>query len=230
MFHIYNLLNNKKMSADKEPLFSKKNIRLLTGPLGAENPITVQSLGICSALAVTVKVEPAIVMSLSVTIVLAFANVIISLLRKTIPDRIRIIVQLIVIAALVIIVDQILKAYAYDISKQLSVFVGLIITNCILMGRLEAFALGNKPWPSLLDGIGNGLGYGIILVLVSVVREIFGSGTVTLPGIGELHVIPHGLYDFGYVNNGLMLLSPMALFVVGIIIWIQRSRNKEPIK
>lgn len=218
------------MSTEKELLFSKKNVRLLTGPLGADNPITVQSLGICSALAITVKLEPAIVMTISVTVVLALANVIISMLRKTIPDRIRIIVQLIVIASLVIIVDQVLKAYAYDVSKQLSVFVGLIITNCIIMGRLEAFALGNKPWPSLLDGIGNGLGYGVILIIVSIIREILGSGTLTFPGFGELQVIPHGFYDFGYVNNGLMLLSPMALFVVGIIIWIQRSRNKELIK
>jgi len=218
------------MSAEREGLFSKKNIKLLTNPLGADNPITVQTLGICSALAVTVKVEPAIVMGISVTVVTAFANVIISMLRNTIPDRIRIIVQLVVIATLVIIVDQILKAYSYEVSKSLSVFVGLIITNCILMGRLEAFALGNKPWPSFLDGIGNGLGYGMILILVAMIRELLGSGTITLPGLGAIPIIPEGAYDLGYANNGLMLLSPMALFVVGIIIWIQRSRNKELIK
>lgn len=218
------------MNMEKEALFSKKNMKLLSGPIGPENPITVQILGVCSALAVTVKVEPAIVMGISVTIVTAFANVIISMLRNTIPDRIRIIVQLVVIAALVIVVDQLLKAYSYEVSKQLSVFVGLIITNCILMGRLEAFALGNKPWPSFLDGIGNGLGYGMILIIVSTIREILGSGTITLPVAGELQIIPISAYDFGYVNNGLMLLSPMALFVVGIIIWVQRSRKKEIVK
>jgi Na+-transporting NADH:ubiquinone oxidoreductase subunit D len=208
-------------------MFSKKNLKLITNPLGDDNPITVQVLGICSALAVTVKVEPAIVLSISVIAVLALANVIISLLRNTIPSRIRIIVQLVVIAALVILVDQVLKAYAYDVSKQLSVFVGLIITNCIIMGRLEAFALGNKPWPSFLDGIGNGAGYGLILVIIAVVRELFGAGTLTLPGIGELKIIPQAFYDFGYSNNGLMILPPMALVVVGLIIWVQRSRNKE---
>lgn len=218
------------MSTNKEPFFSKKNLRLISGPIGKDNPITVQSLGICSALAVTVKFEPAFVMALSVIIVLAVANFTISLLRKTIPDRIRIIVQLVVIAALVIVVDQILKAFAYSVSKQLSVFVGLIITNCILMGRLEAFALSNKPWPSFLDGIGNGLGYGVILMIVAFIREVFGSGTITIPVIGEWSVIPQAVYDFGYANNGLMLLSPMALFVIGIIIWVQRSRNKELIK
>ncbi|MBN2668576.1 MAG: NADH:ubiquinone reductase (Na(+)-transporting) subunit D [Bacteroidales bacterium] len=211
-------------------MFSKKNLKLITNPLGEDNPITVQVLGICSALAVTVKVEPAIVMAISVTAVLAFANVIISLLRNTIPSRIRIIVQLVVIAALVILVDQILKAYAYDVSKQLSVFVGLIITNCILMGRLEAFALGNKPWPSFLDGIGNGSGYALILVIVAVTREIFGSGSITLPGFGEMKLIPQAFYDMGYSNNGLMILPPMALIVVGIIIWVQRARNKELIE
>ena len=218
------------MEKQREPLFSKKNMKLITGPLGADNPITVQSLGICSALAVTVKLEPAIMMAVSVVIVTAFANLIISSIRNTIPDRIRIIVQLVVIATLVIIVDQILKAYSPSVSKQLSVFVGLIITNCIIMGRLEAFALGNKPWPSFLDGIGNGLGYGVILIIVALVRELLGSGTLTLPGIGEIQIIPTAVYDAGYSNNGLMLLSPMALLVVGIIIWIQRSRNKNLIE
>jgi Na+-transporting NADH:ubiquinone oxidoreductase subunit D len=207
-----------------------KNSKLITGPININNPITVQVLGICSALAVTVKLEPAIVMSISVTFVVAFANVIISLLRNTIPSRIRIIVQLVVVAALVILVDQILKAFVYDVSKQLSVFVGLIITNCILMGRLEAFALGNKPWQSFLDGIGNGAGYSIILIIVAFLRELFGSGTLTLPGVGELKVIPEGLYKAGYENNGLMILPPMALIVVGIIIWVQRSKTRELIE
>lgn len=207
-----------------------KNTKLLTNPLNIDNPITVQVLGICSALAVTVKLEPAIIMSLSVTFVMAFANVIISLLRNTIPSRIRIIVQLVVIASLVIIVDQVLKAYAYDVSKQLSVFVGLIITNCIIMGRLEAFALGNKPWPSFLDGIGNSGGYGIILIIVAFVRELFGAGSLTLPGAGTLQIIPQSFYDAGYVNNGLMILPPMALFVVAIYIWIQRYKTRELIE
>ena len=215
------------MSEDKEPLFSAKNLKLITAPLGAQNPITVQVLGICSALAVTAKLEPAIVMAISVTFVTTFSNFIISLLRNTIPTRIRIIVQLVVVAALVIIVDQILKAYAYEVSLQLSVFVGLIITNCIIMGRLEAFALSNKPWQSVLDGIGNGVGYGIILVIIAFFREVLGSGTITLPGIGTLHVIPKILYDWGYENNGLMILPPMALITVGIIIWVQRAKNKD---
>jgi len=202
-----------------------KSLKLITDPLNLNNPITVQVLGICSALAVTVKLEPAVVMSLSVLFVLAFANVIISLLRNTIPSRIRIIVQLVVIAALVILVDQVLKAFAYDVSKQLSVFVGLIITNCIIMGRLEAFALGNKPWPSFLDGVGNAAGYAMILIIVAFFRELFGSGT-----IWGIHVIPQGLYDFGYVNNGLMILPPMALIVVAVIIWVQRTRTKELIE
>jgi Na+-transporting NADH:ubiquinone oxidoreductase subunit D len=209
---------------------SSKNGKLLTGPLNDSNPITVQVLGVCSALAVTVKVEPAIVMALSVTAVVAFANVIISLLRNTIPPRIRIIVQLVVIAFLVILVDQILKAYVYDVSKQLSVFVGLIITNCILMGRLEAFALGNKPWPSFIDGIGNGAGYGIILIIVATIREILGSGSLTLPMTGTMKIIPQGFYDFGYKDNGLMILPPMALILLGIIIWIQRSKNRKLIE
>jgi len=205
---------------------SKKSLKLLTDPLNDNNPITVQVLGICSALAVTVKVEPAIVLGISVIAVTAMANFIVSTLRNTIPDRIRIIVQLVIVAALVILVDQVLKAYAYDVSKQLSVFVGLIITNCIIMGRLEAFALANKPGASFLDGIGNGLGYAVILVLIAVIREIFGAGTITLPGIGELPIIPQAFYDFGYKNNGLVILPPMALIVVGLIIWFQRAKNK----
>ncbi|MDQ2177546.1 NADH:ubiquinone reductase (Na(+)-transporting) subunit D [Marinifilum sp. D714] len=208
--------------SDKEPLFSAKNRKLLTNPLGSDNPITVQVLGICSALAVTAKLEPAIVLSISVMAVLALANVIVSLLRNTIPSRIRIIVQLVVVAALVILVDQILKAFAYDVSKQLSVFVGLIITNCIIMGRLEAFALGNRPWPAFLDGIGNAAGYGLILVIVAFFRELLGSGTLY-----GFHVIPQAVYDMGYENNGLMILPPMALVVVGIIIWVQRSKDKS---
>ncbi|NPA37439.1 MAG: NADH:ubiquinone reductase (Na(+)-transporting) subunit D, partial [Chlorobi bacterium] len=211
------------MSEDKEPLFSAKNLKLITTPLGAQNPITVQVLGICSALAVTAKLEPAIVMSISVMFVLVFSNFIISLIRNTIPSRIRIIVQLVIVAALVILVDQILKAYAYEVSLQLSVFVGLIITNCIIMGRLEAFALGNKPWQSVLDGIGNAAGYGVILIIIAFFRELLGSGTLTLPAIGTIHVVPQVLYDWGYENNGLMILPPMALITVGIIIWVQRA-------
>lgn len=208
---------------EKEPIFSDKNIKLLTGPLDQTNPITVQVLGICSALAITVKLKPALVMALSVIIVLAVANLIISLLRERIPDRIRIIVQLVVIATLVIIVDQVLKAYAFDVSKQLSVFVGLIITNCIIMGRLEAFAMANKPWPSFLDGLGNGAGYGLILVIVAFFREFLGSGTI----LGYPVLEKTGLYSIGYENNGMMILPPMALIVVGLIIWVQRSRNKS---
>ncbi len=218
------------MSNEKETLFSPKNMKLLTNPLGSQNPVTVLVLGICSALAVTAKLEPAIVMGISVTVVTGFANLVISLLRNTIPPRIRIIVQLVVVAALVIMVDQILKAYAYEVSKQLSVFVGLIITNCIIMGRLEAFALGNKPWPSLLDGFGNGLGYGIILVIVAFFRELLGVGTLTFPVIGEVQIVPQVFYDLGYVNNGLMILPPMALLTIAIIIWVQRSRNKDLIE
>ncbi len=202
-----------------------KNLKLLTDPLNINNPITVQILGICSALAVTVKMKPAFVMALSVMFVVAFANVIISILRNTIPSRIRIIVQLVVIAALVILVDQVLKAYVYDVSKQLSVFVGLIITNCIVMGRLEAFAMGNKPWPAFLDGIGNSAGYGIILVIVSFFRELLGSGT-----IGGIHIIPESFYQAGYANNGLMILPPMALITVGVIIWVQRSKMRSLIE
>ncbi len=215
------------MSSEKEPLFSAKNMKLITTPIGSQNPITIQVLGICSALAVTAKLEPAIVMSLSVVFVLVFSNLIISLLRNTIPSRIRIIVQLVVVASLVILVDQILKAFAYEVSQQLSVFVGLIITNCIIMGRLEAFALGNKPWPSILDGVGNAAGYGIILIIVAFFRELLGSGTLSLPGIGTIQIVPQLFYDMGYVNNGFMILPPMALVVVGIIIWVQRSRDKS---
>ncbi|MBN2347707.1 MAG: NADH:ubiquinone reductase (Na(+)-transporting) subunit D [Bacteroidales bacterium] len=212
--------------SEREPLFSPKNLKLLREPLSTSNPITVQVLGICSALAVTVKLEPSVVMAISVMAVLAVANVVVSFLRNYIPPRIRIIVQLTVIAALVILVDQILKAFAYDVSKQLSVFVGLIITNCILMGRLEAFALGNRPWPSFLDGIGNAAGYGIILIIVAFFRELLGSGTVW--GYPVFEKI--GLYNVGYENNGLMILPPMALITVGIIIWVQRSKNKELIE
>lgn len=207
---------------DKEPLFSAKNLKLLTNPLNEDNPITVQVLGICSALAVTAKLEPSIVMSFSVLAVLAVSNVVISLLRNLIPPRIRIIVQLTVIAAMVILVDQVLKAFAYDVSKQLSVFVGLIITNCIIMGRLEAFAMTNKPWPAFLDGVGNAAGYGVILVIVGFFRELLGSGEL----LGWPIIEKIGLYNIGYENNGLMILAPMALMVVGIIIWVQRSRNK----
>jgi len=207
-----------------------KNTKLLTDPINLNNPITIQVLGICSALAITVKLEPAIVMSIAVLFVMAFANVIISLLRNTIPSRIRIIVQLVVIAALVILVDQVLKAYVYDVSKQLSVFVGLIITNCIIMGRLEAFALGNKPWESFLDGVGNAGGYAIILIIVAAIRELLGSGTLTLPGLGEVHVLTWLVENTGYENNGLMILPPMALIVVGIIIWVQRAKTRELIE
>lgn len=208
--------------SEKEPLFSAKNLKLIREPLGQSNPITVQVLGICSALAITVQLKPAIVMSISVMVVLAASNVVISLLRKMIPPRIRIIVQLVVIASMVIIVNEVLKAYAYDVSKELSVFVGLIITNCIIMGRLEAFALGNKAWPSFLDAIGNAAGYGIILIIVAFFRELLGSGTLF-----GVQIVPEGFYTFGYENNGLMVLPPMALIIVGVIIWIQRSRNKD---
>ncbi len=210
---------------EREPLFSIKNKKLLTNPLNRDNPITVQVLGICSALAVTAKLKPAFVMTLSVVFVMAMANVVISLMRKGIPPRIRIIVQLTVIAALVILVDQFLKAFVYDVSKQLSVFVGLIITNCIIMGRLEAFALANKPWPSFLDGIGNAMGYGWILLAVGFVRELFGSGT-----LWGLQILPEGFYELGYKNNGFFILPPMALIIVGVIIWIQRARTRELIE
>jgi len=214
-----------KVDKDREPMFSAKNFRLLTGPFNLNNPVTVQVLGICSSLAITVQIKPALVMALSVTVVTAFSNLIISALRNTIPSRIRIIVQLVIIAALVIIVDQLLKAFVYDVSKQLSVFVGLIITNCILMGRLEAFAMANKPWPSFIDGIGNGIGYGLILVIIAFFRELLGSGKIF-----GFNVIPQSFYDMGYQNNGLMILPPMALITIGVIIWIQRSRNKSLIE
>ena len=202
-----------------------KSLQTLVNPLSKDNPVIVQVLGICSALAVTAKLQPAVVMTISVIAVLAFANVIISLLRKTIPTSIRIIVQLVVVAALVVIVDQILKAYTYDVSKQLSVFIGLIITNCIIMGRLEAFALNNRPWPAFLDGLGNGLGYGVILVIVAFFRELFGSGTLL-----GFRIIPESWYasEGGwYANCGLMLFPPMALIIVGCIIWVHRSHNKD---
>jgi len=199
---------------------SNKNV--LFNPFSKNNPVIVQVLGICSVLAVTAKLEPAIVMGISVIAVLAFSNVIISLLRNTIPTNIRIIVQLVVVAGLVVIVDQLLKAYTYDVSKQLSVFIGLIITNCILMGRLEAFAMANKPWPSFLDGIGNGCGYAIILIIVGFFRELLGSGTLL-----GYQIVPDWCYEHGYFNNGLMILPPMALIVVACIIWVHRLRNKD---
>ena len=201
------------------------NLKNLTGPLSANNPVIVQILGICSALAVTVKMEPAFVMGISVMVVTAFANLVMSLLRNGIPSRIRIIVQLVVIAALVIIVDQVLKAFVYDVSKQLSVYVGLIITNCIIMGRVEAYALGNKPWDSFLDGIGNGIGYAAILLIVAFFRELFGSGTLF-----GLRIIPESWYIANggfYSNVGIMLFPPMALVIVGVIIWVHRSFNKD---
>lgn len=221
-----------KVKAPSEPLFSKKNRKLITDPLTDNNPVTVQVLGICSALAITVQVNQAIVMGLSVIFVTAIGNLVISMLRNMIPSRIRIIVQLVVVAALVIIVDQVLAAFLPDLSQKLSVFVGLIITNCIIMGRLEAFAMGNKPWASVLDGFGNGLGYAGLLILVAVFRELFGSGTLmgyqifgsSLPGSES------GLYTMGYVNNNMMILPPMALIIVGVIIWVQRIRNKALIE
>lgn len=203
-------------------LFNEKTKQVFLGPLSKNNPITVQVLGICSALAVTAKLEPALVMGVSVVIILAFSNVIVSLLRNTIPNRIRIIVQLVVVAALVTVVSEILKAYAYDVSTQLSVYIGLIITNCILMGRLEAFAMSNKPWESFVDGLGNGIGYALILIIVAFFRELLGSGTLL-----GLRIIPQAVYDSGYVNNGLMVMPPMALILVAVIIWVHRSINKE---
>jgi len=202
---------------EREALFSPKNMKLITGPLNMNNPITVQVLGICSALAVTAKLKPAFVMALAVMVVTGFSNLIVSLLRNGIPPRIRIIVQLVIVATLVILVDQLLKAFLFDVSKQLSVFVGLIITNCIIMGRLEAFAMANRPLPAFMDGIGNGLGYGLILLIVAFFRELFGSGTLF-----NYQVIPQSLYNAGYVNNGMMILPPMALITVGVIIWVQR--------
>ena len=211
-------------------LLSKKDANLILDPLADNNPITIQVLGICSALAITAELEASIVMAISVLFVLGVGNVVISLLRNVIPSKIRIIVQLIVVAALVIIVDQVLKAYAYNLSKTLSVFVGLIITNCIIMGRFEAFALGNGPWKSFLDGIGNALGYGVILIIVGFFRELFGSGTLLgIPVFGD-PIAKTGLYSIGYENNGFMIIPPAALIVVGIIIWVQRSRNKTLIE
>ena len=203
-------------------LFSKDNRQILTAPLNGDNPIMIQILGICSALAVTAQLEPAIVMGVSVTVITAFSNVIISIIRKTIPNRIRIIIQLVVVAALVTVVSMVLKAFAYDVSVKLSVYVGLIITNCILMGRLEAFAMMNKPWESFLDGIGNGLGYAWILVVIGAVRELLGSGTL----LGYT-IIPQGAYDAGYVNNGMMTMPAMALILLGIVIGVHRAVNKD---
>lgn len=203
-------------------MLSKRSKEIIFNPFSKDNPVLVQVLGICSTLAVTVSLEPAIVMSVSVIAVLAFSNVIISLIRNTIPPTIRIIVQLVVVAALVIMVQQFLLAYNYDVSKKLSVFIGLIITNCILMGRLEAFAMHNKPWPSFLDGIGNGLGYGLVLVIVGFFRELLGSGSLM-----GYKVIPQCVYDSGYMDNGLMILPPMALIVVACVIWVQRAHDKE---
>ena len=214
------------MSETKEALFSKKNRKLISDPLSDNNPVTIQVLGICSALAITVQLKAAFVMAISAGVVMCVANVLVSLMRNFIPSRIRIIVQLVVIAALVILVDQVLKAFVYDVSKQLSVFVGLIITNCIIMGRLEAFALANKPWKSFLDGLGNAFGYGWILIAVAFFRELLGAGTLFgYPVLDKL-----GLYDFGYENNGMMILPPMALVTVGLIIWIQRWKNRDLIK
>lgn len=206
----------------KEPLLSAKNRRLLTDPMDENNPITVQVLGICSALAVTTQVKPALVMSICVVAVCSIANLTISLLRNGIPGRIRMIVQLLVIATLVTLVDQVLRAFLYDVSKQLSVFIGLIITNCIIMGRLEAFAMGNKPWPAFLDGIGNGLGYGAILILVAACREVLGGGTFL-----GMQVIPQFMYEMGYQNNGVMVTNAAALLTIGVLIWIQRARNPK---
>ena len=213
--------------APKEPLFSKKNKKLITDPLTDNNPVTVQVLGICSALAITVQVMQGIVMGLSVIFVMVIGNWIISLMRNMIPSKIRIIVQLVVVASLVIIVNETLKAFLPDVSEKLSVFVGLIITNCIIMGRFEAFAMANKPWPSIMDGIGNGLGYAGLLILVAVFRELFGSGTLLgFPIFGD-YIEGTGLYSIGYMNNNMMILPPMALIIVGIIIWVQRIRNKD---
>ncbi|MBO6793486.1 MAG: NADH:ubiquinone reductase (Na(+)-transporting) subunit D [Balneolaceae bacterium] len=222
------VVEKKPVAKSKEPLFSKKNKKLLTDPFDDNNPITVQVLGICSALAITVKLQPAIVMALSVVFVMAAGNVIVSLMRDAVPNRIRIIVQLVVVASLVVLVDQVLKAFVYDVSKELAVFVGLIITNCIIMGRLEAFALGNTPWRSLLDGIGNAAGYGIILIIVAFFRELLGSGQLM-----GFQIIPESWYLANggfYSNNGFMLLPPMALITVGVLIWIQRSRNTKLIE
>ncbi len=221
---------SEKSKAPKEPLFSKKNKKLVTDPLTDNNPVTIQVLGICSALAITVQVEQAVVMGLSVIFVLILGNVIISMLRNLIPSRIRIIVQLVVVASLVIIVNEVLKAFVPDVSEKLSVFVGLIITNCIIMGRFEAFAMANKPWPSFMDAVGNGFGYAGLLVIVAFFRELFGSGTLYgFPIFGD-YIEGNGLYSIGYMNNNMMILPPMALIIVGVIIWVQRSRNKALIE
>ena len=214
---------SRSLTIKTQRTMASKSLKNLTAPLSGNNPVIVQILGICSALAVTVQLKPAIVMGLSVMVVTAFANLVMSCLRKSVPSRIRIIVQLVVIAALVILVDQVLKAFVYDVSKQLSVYVGLIITNCIVMGRVEAFALQNKPWDSFLDGIGNGAGYGLILVIVAFFRELLGSGSLFGYPIAE----KLGLYEAGYSNCGLMLFPPMALIIVGCIIWVHRSFNKD---
>ena len=220
----------KVVVKEREPLFSKKNKKLISDPLDENNPITIQVLGICSALAVTVQMKAAVVMSVAVLFVLILANVSISLIRNLIPNRIRIIVQLVVVASLVIIVDQVLKAYLFDVSKELSVFVGLIITNCIIMGRLEAFALGNKPWPAALDAIGNSLGYGMVLVIVSFFKELFGSGKLFGYEIFGNATEQTGLYAMGYMDNGLMLLPPSSLIIVAVYIWIQKIRNPSLIE
>ena len=225
------VLEEKKIEdKEREPLFSKKNKKLISDPLDENNPITIQVLGICSALAVTVQMKAAVVMSVAVLFVLILANVSISLIRNLIPNRIRIIVQLVVVAALVIVVDQVLKAYLFDVSKELSVFVGLIITNCIIMGRLEAFALGNKPWPSALDAIGNSLGYGMVLVIVSFFKELFGSGKLFGFEIFGNATEQTGLYAMGYMDNGLMLLPPSSLILVAVYIWVQKIRNPSLIE
>ena len=225
------VLEEKKIKVkEREPLFSKKNKKLISDPLDENNPITIQVLGICSALAVTVQMKAAVVMSVAVLFVLILANVSISVIRNLIPNRIRIIVQLVVVAALVIVVDQVLKAYLFDVSKELSVFVGLIITNCIIMGRLEAFALGNKPWPSALDAIGNSLGYGMVLVIVSFFKELFGSGKLFGFEIFGNATEQTGLYAMGYMDNGLMLLPPSSLIIVAVYIWVQKIRNPSLIE
>ncbi|MCG8577950.1 MAG: NADH:ubiquinone reductase (Na(+)-transporting) subunit D [Flavobacteriales bacterium] len=223
-------MSENQEKAPREPLFSKKNKRLMTDPIDNDNPVTLQVLGICSALAITVSIEQALVMTGSVFFVLGMGNIIISMLRNLIPSRIRIIVQLVVVAALVIIVNEVLKAYMPDIAEKLSVFVGLIITNCIIMGRFEAFAMGNKPWPSFLDAVGNTLGYGIVLVLVSLMREVFGAGKLFGFELFGDRIAKTGLYKYGYMDNNLIILAPFALFAVALIIWAQRARNKALIE
>ncbi len=217
----------KQEALPREPLFSAKNRRLVTDPLNDDNPITIQVLGICSALAITVQVQQAVVMSLSVLFVMIAGSSIVSALRNSIPSRIRIIAQLVIVASLVILVSEVLKAYLPDIAEKLSVFIGLIITNCIIMGRFEAFAMGNKPFPSALDATGNALGYAWILVVVAVAREVLGSGAISFPGVGQITFIPDSFFAAGYMNNNLMILPPAALLVIGVIIWIQRSRNPK---